>query len=195
MEKWKVIATGGFVFEKMYRCASYKVDLEAHYCTCVHGQAAELKSDNNWRHTITHVCMIKQQQNYIHMNPTDFLSIWFQKEKFVVAYTTNISSVDSSNMLVPTAYIKTLPPLIRRMSGRPKTKRRRHVSNVNDSKFPTIRARDDVQATDHVNVQASIDIQANCEKVEAASNVQPSVDDVQESNDDVQEVVQEDDHY
>ncbi|CAH1417092.1 unnamed protein product [Lactuca virosa] len=130
MRNWKVIATGGSVFETRYEYAAYKVDLEHHYCTCkvweisgipcVHGQA-----------TI----------NYTHMNPTDFLSIWFQKQKFVAAYTTNISPVNGSNMWAPTDYIKPLPPLTRRMHGRPKTKRRRHVSEVNDSKFPTVRAR------------------------------------------------------
>lgn len=127
---WKVIATGGSVFETRYGYTAYKVDLEQHYCTCrlweisgipcVHGQAAI---------------------NYTHMNPTDFLSIWFQKEKFMAAYTTNISPVNGSNLWAPTDYIKPLPPLTRRMPGRPKTKRRRHVSEVNDSKFPTVRAR------------------------------------------------------
>nr|KAJ0188487.1 hypothetical protein LSAT_V11C900477080 [Lactuca sativa] len=117
MRNWKVIVTRGSVFETRYWYAAYKV---ISGIPCVHGQAAI---------------------NYTHTNPTDFLSIWFQKYKFVTAYTTNISPVNGSNMWAPADYIKSLPPLTRRMPSRPKTKRRRHVSKVNDSKFPTVRAR------------------------------------------------------
>lgn len=127
---WKVIATGGSVFETRYGYTAYKVDLEQHYCTC-----------RLWE--ISGIPCVRGQAaiNYTHMNPTDFLSIWFQKEKFMAAYTTNISPVNGSNLWAPTDYIKPLTPLTRRMTGRPKTKRRRHVSEVNDSKFPTVRAR------------------------------------------------------
>nr|KAJ0198923.1 hypothetical protein LSAT_V11C600306500 [Lactuca sativa] len=130
MRNWKVIATGGSVFETRYGYTAYKVDLEQHYCTC-----------RLWE--ISGIPCVRGQAaiNYTHMNPTDFLSIWFQKEKFMAAYTTNISPVNGSNLWAPTDYIKPLPPLTRRMPGRPKTKRRRHVSEVNDSKFPTVRAR------------------------------------------------------
>nr|KAJ0210371.1 hypothetical protein LSAT_V11C400198740 [Lactuca sativa] len=51
------------------------------------------------------------------MNPTDFMSIWFQNEKFVAAYTTNISHVNGRNMWAPTDYIKPFPPLTMRMHG------------------------------------------------------------------------------
>ena len=62
---WKVIPSGGRLFETRYGYNGYKVDLDAHTCTChlwdlagipcVHGQAAI---------------------NYIHRDPREFISIW-----------------------------------------------------------------------------------------------------------------------
>ena len=116
------------MFDTRYTYAAYKVDLEHRYCTCrlweisgvpcVHAQAAI---------------------NFVHLTPTDFISDWFGKDKYVAAYTTNILPVNGSNMWARTTYTKPLPPLIRRMPGIPKSKRKRHVTEDN-SKFPSVRA-------------------------------------------------------
>ncbi|KAL4572632.1 hypothetical protein LXL04_019412 [Taraxacum kok-saghyz] len=128
MRYWRVIPSRGTVFETRYAYAAYKVDLEHRYCTCrlweisgvpcVHAQAAI---------------------NFVHLTPTDFISDWFGKAKYVATYTTNILHVNGSNIWAHTAYTKHLPPLIRRMSGRPKSKRKRHATE-DKSKFPSVRA-------------------------------------------------------
>nr|KAJ0219824.1 hypothetical protein LSAT_V11C200062670 [Lactuca sativa] len=78
---------------------------------CVHGQA-----------TI----------NYLHRDPLKFLSPWFHKDKLIATYMDNI-------LLQRTDFVKTLPPLVRRMPGRPKVNRRKHASESQDSKYPTQR--------------------------------------------------------
>ncbi|CAH1412801.1 unnamed protein product [Lactuca virosa] len=49
-------------------------------------------------------------------------------------YSTNISPVNGSNMWPPTGYNKHLPPVGRKMPGRPRTKRRRHTSEKESCK-------------------------------------------------------------
>nr|KAJ0208631.1 hypothetical protein LSAT_V11C400205560 [Lactuca sativa] len=75
--------------------------------------------------------------NFTHRDPAVFISFWFHKDKFIETYRDNILHVKGSNMWPYTEYLKPLPPFLRRMSGRPKTKRRRHALECHDSKFPT----------------------------------------------------------
>ncbi|CAH1447328.1 unnamed protein product [Lactuca virosa] len=130
MSFWIVIPSGGALFETRHGYSAYKVDLDAHSCSCrlweisglpcVHAQAAI---------------------NFTHRDPTDFISFWYHKDKFIEIYKDNILPVNGSNMWPYTEYLKPLPPLVRRMPGRPKTKRRRHASECQDSKFPTQKAK------------------------------------------------------
>jgi len=50
---------------------------------------------------------------------------------FKETYKGNIRPLNGSSMWAKTPYTKPLPPLARRMPGRPKTKRRRHVTEDN----------------------------------------------------------------
>ncbi|CAI9280098.1 unnamed protein product [Lactuca saligna] len=69
---------------------------------------------------------------YTQQDPTRFISTWFGKDKFLTTYEYNILPVNGSNMWEPTPYTKPLPPIERRMPGRPCMKRKRHVSKHQD---------------------------------------------------------------
>lgn len=104
-------------FEIKYEYDGYKVDLYHHTCTCklwmvsgipcVHGQVAI---------------------NSMHKNLIEFISPWFRKDKLIPTYMENALLVGGSNMWQRTNFIKPLPPLVRRMPGRPKVYRRKHAS-------------------------------------------------------------------
>nr|KAJ0211985.1 hypothetical protein LSAT_V11C400185510 [Lactuca sativa] len=69
---------------------------------------------------------------YTQQDPTRFIITWFGKDKFLATYEFNILPVNGSNMWEPTPYTKPLPPVKRRMAGRPCMKRKRHVSEHQD---------------------------------------------------------------
>lgn len=77
----------------------------------------------------------------MHKDPIEFLSPWFHKEKLIAKYMDNILPVGGSNMWQKIDFIKPLPPLVRRMPGRPKVNRRKHASESQDSNYPTQRAK------------------------------------------------------
>ncbi|CAH1450697.1 unnamed protein product [Lactuca virosa] len=59
---------------------------------------------------------------YVHKDPIYFKSSWFHKDKLIATYMENILLVGGSKMWQRTDFIKPLPPLVRRMLGRPKVK-------------------------------------------------------------------------
>nr|KAJ0198102.1 hypothetical protein LSAT_V11C700368950 [Lactuca sativa] len=61
-----------------------------------------------------------------------FISTWLGKDKFLAPYESNILPVNGSNMWESTPYTKPLPPIVRRMLGRPCMKIKRHVSEHQD---------------------------------------------------------------
>nr|KAJ0225030.1 hypothetical protein LSAT_V11C100038120 [Lactuca sativa] len=90
--------------EKFYTCRLWEI----YGIACVHACA-----------TMTHT---QQQQQ-----PETRISSWFFKEKFVETYKRNMRDLNGSKMWARTPYAKPLPPPARRMPGRPKTRRRKHV--------------------------------------------------------------------
>ena len=97
------------------------VDLENKVCACrlwalsgipcVHTQAA----------------IIFTQQD-----PTNYISEWFHKDKYLASYSTNILPVNGSSLWAVTDFTKPRPPIERRMPGRPSIKRKRHASEHED---------------------------------------------------------------
>nr|KAJ0196765.1 hypothetical protein LSAT_V11C700369240 [Lactuca sativa] len=77
--------------------------------------------------------------NYIHKDPSQFLSFWFHKDKYVATYNQNIQPIGGSILWSMTDIIKPLPPLVRRMPGRPKLKRVKYASESQDAKYPSQR--------------------------------------------------------
>ncbi|CAH1450972.1 unnamed protein product [Lactuca virosa] len=126
---WGIIHSQGHVFEARRGCDSYRVDLDDMTCSCrlwdlagipcVHANAAI---------------------NFIHQTPDAYINAYFSKEKFRQCYSTNIKPVNGNNLWAQTEYIKPLPPMSRRMPGRPATKRKRHASEK-ESKFSTIKVK------------------------------------------------------
>ena len=69
---------------------------------------------------------------FIQQDPVDYISFWFSKKKYLETYQENILPVNGSILWHETNYTKPLPPIARRMPGRPTIKRKRHVSEHQD---------------------------------------------------------------
>nr|KAJ0184526.1 hypothetical protein LSAT_V11C900497540 [Lactuca sativa] len=110
-----VVPSGGDVFETRYGYNGYKT---LSGIPSVHNQASI---------------------NYVYKDPSEFISSWFHKDKYVATYSQNIQPVGGSNLWPVTEFIKPLPLLVRRMPGRPKVNRVNHASESEDAKYPSQR--------------------------------------------------------
>nr|KAJ0194361.1 hypothetical protein LSAT_V11C800425480 [Lactuca sativa] len=128
MRLWTVVPSGGDVFETRYGYNGYKVDLANHTCTY-----------NLWMLSGIPCVHIQATINYVHKDTSEFISSWFHKDKYVAAYSHNIQPVGGRNLWPMTEFIKPLPPLVRRMPGRPKVNRVKHASESEDAKYPSQR--------------------------------------------------------
>ena len=116
---WYISHSHGEVFEARFGTDSYKVDLGAMSCSCRLWDLSGIPCV----HAIAAI-------NYVHKTPDGYCNAYFTKEKLVQTYSSNIQPVNGSNLWEQTPFTKPLPPLARRMPGRPATKRRRHASEV-----------------------------------------------------------------
>ncbi|CAH1412743.1 unnamed protein product [Lactuca virosa] len=109
---WTVVPSGGDVFETRYGYNGYKVDLANHTCTC-----------NLWM--LSGIPCVHSQAaiNYVHKDPSQFLSSWFHKDKYVATYSQNMQPVGGSNLWPMTEFIKQLPPQLEGCLEDPKTVR------------------------------------------------------------------------
>ncbi|KAL4583549.1 hypothetical protein LXL04_008127 [Taraxacum kok-saghyz] len=121
---WSIYSSGGGVFETRSAHACYRVDLGGWYCTC---RLWEL-SGVPCVHAIA--AMYFDQQN-----PEDFINPVFSIEKFKSSYDTFLQPMNGINLWHTTPYEKPLPPISRRMPGRPTVNRKRHASE-NDNRRP-----------------------------------------------------------
>lgn len=124
-----MVNSQGSVFEARRACDSYMVDLDGRYCTCRLWDLSGIPCV----HAIAAI-------NYIRETPEGYINDYFSKEKFLACYETNILPVNGSNLWLETGYTKPLPPLARKMPGRPATKRRRHASEK-ESKFSSYKTK------------------------------------------------------
>ncbi|KAL4581763.1 hypothetical protein LXL04_006291 [Taraxacum kok-saghyz] len=83
-----------------------------------------------------HACA---DMRFTNQQSQDLISSWFNKKKFAETYRGNIKPLNGSKMWPRTPYTKPLPPPYRRMPGRPKTRRRKHVTE-DDSEYKKVRA-------------------------------------------------------
>lgn len=118
---WFLVPSGLDAYEVRNGIESYGVDLGSHICTC-----------NLW--DISGIPCVHAQVAILYTNqdPVNFISSWFSKEKYKATYEWNILPVNGSNMWEETKYTRPLPPIERRMPGRPSVKRKRHVSENQD---------------------------------------------------------------
>nr|KAJ0187152.1 hypothetical protein LSAT_V11C900491060 [Lactuca sativa] len=124
---WLVIHSQQHVFEARRGCDSYMVDLDGRHCTCRLWDLAGIPCVHAFA-TI----------NYIQQTPDEYIDHMFSKEQFLKCYSANITTVNGSNLWPQTEFIKPLPLVLRRMRGRPKVNRRRHVTE-NDGRVHTPR--------------------------------------------------------
>ena len=61
---------------------------------------------------------------FLHKEPDDFVSDWYKKGLYEAAYSTYIESMNGMDQWPKTTYQKPLPPIKRRMPGRPPHKRK-----------------------------------------------------------------------
>jgi hypothetical protein len=122
-----VIHSQGMIFETRFQYQSFMVDLDAKHCTCRLWDLSGIPCV----HAIAAI-------NYIHKTPEGYIHPYFLKDTFLSCYETNIKPVNGSNMWEETPFLKPLPPVVRRMPGRPKTKRKKHRSEQT-TKFSTSR--------------------------------------------------------
>lgn len=113
--------SGPSIFEARNGLEGYVVNLQSRVCSCrlwdisgipcVHAQCAIL---------------------FTGQDPVHFISEWFNVDRFKAIYANNILPVNGRNLWPRTSYIKPLPPLARRMPGRPTLKRKRHATESQD---------------------------------------------------------------
>ena len=126
---WTVVASETNVFEVRLGFDGYQVDLDQKFCTCRLWAVSGIPC--------IHACAA---MNFTHHQPQDYISEWFTKKKFAETYIGNIRPLNGSNMWARAPYTKPLPPIVRRMPGRPKVKRRKHVTEVDKGGYRRIRA-------------------------------------------------------
>ncbi|CAH1413266.1 unnamed protein product [Lactuca virosa] len=120
MRLWSVVASETNVFEVRLGFESFQVDLGEQLCTCRLWEISGIPC--------VHACAT---MNHTQQQPETLTSSWFSKEKFVETYKGNIRPLNGSKMWARTPYAKPLPSPARRMPGRPKTRRRKHVTEKN----------------------------------------------------------------
>lgn len=116
------------MFEVKLGFDSFKVDLESRLCTCRLWEISGIPC--------VHACAAL---NYTHQQAKGFVSNYFSKEMFAHTYKGNIRPLNGCSMWAKTPYIRPLPPMARRMPGRPTTKRKRHVTE-DDGGYTRLRA-------------------------------------------------------
>ncbi|GKB18469.1 hypothetical protein Tco_0852392 [Tanacetum coccineum] len=119
---WEVYPSGYREFEVRKLNAGFGVNLETHKCTCrlwdltgipcIHGVAAYA---------------------YLMKDPAEGVSDFYSKTAWQNYYISFIKPVSGQSMWVKTGLPPPMPPKKRVMPGRPKRKRQKHPSEVNDS--------------------------------------------------------------
>ncbi|KAL4571792.1 hypothetical protein LXL04_018557 [Taraxacum kok-saghyz] len=128
MRLWTVVPSEAHLFEVRLGFDSFQVDLAEMACTCRLWGISGIPC--------VHACAA---MSHTQQQPEAMISPWFSKGKFAETYTGNIRPLNGSRMWAKSPYSKPLPPPARRMPGRPKTKRRRHVTE-NDGEYKKLRA-------------------------------------------------------
>lgn len=105
------------MFETRNLYEAMVVDLDAKKCSCRLWDISGIPCV----HSIATI-------HFINKDPEDYVSEWFKKDLFKMAYEHHIKPLNGSNMWIPTPFTKPTPPRERRMPGRPSIKRKRSES-------------------------------------------------------------------
>ncbi|GJX34570.1 multidrug resistance-associated protein 5 [Tanacetum coccineum] len=111
---WRVVPSGESRFEVRNGYEGFKVDERLRTCTCRGWQLTGIPC----QHGLAALY-------FLHREPEEYVSEWYRKDKFVSAYSNYIEGLNGLDQWPATSYQKPLPPIIRRMPGRPPHKRKR----------------------------------------------------------------------
>ena len=114
---WKVVPSGESRFEVRNGYQGFKVDEKERTCSCRAWQLSGIPCQHG-------IAVIY----FLHKEPYEYLSRWYSKEVFMSAYNHYIQSMNGMDQWPATEYQKPLPPIKRRMPGRPPHKRKRDAS-------------------------------------------------------------------
>ncbi|CAH1423187.1 unnamed protein product [Lactuca virosa] len=128
MRLWSVVASDTNVFEVRLGFESLQVDLGEQLCTCRLWEIYGIPC--------VHACTA---MNHTQQQRETLISSWFSKEKFAETYRGNMRPLNGSKIWARKPYAKPLPPPARRMPGRPKTRRRKHVTEK-DGEYKKIKS-------------------------------------------------------
>nr|KAJ0216046.1 hypothetical protein LSAT_V11C300137180 [Lactuca sativa] len=118
IKSWYVHPNGLNAFEVRNGFHSYGVNLKGKYCTCRLWELSRIP------------CVYAQATIiYTQQDLARFISTWFGKDKFLATYESNILPINGSNMWEPNL----TPNHYHLMPGRPCIKRKKHVSEHQDS--------------------------------------------------------------
>ncbi|GJZ53679.1 bifunctional aspartokinase/homoserine dehydrogenase I [Tanacetum coccineum] len=111
---WNVIPSGESRFEVRNGYEGFKVDERSRSCSCRGWQLSGIPCE----HGIAAIY-------FLHKDPENYVSDWYNKDVFVNAYNHYIEGMNGMDQWPTTDYQKPLPPVVRRMPGRPPHKRKR----------------------------------------------------------------------
>lgn len=111
---WHVLPCGGDLFEVKSGLDAFIVDIDDRSCTCRMWQLSGLPC----AHAMAAIL-------YVNKIPETYVPDCFRKTMFLEAYNHYLKPLNGMKMWPKTDHISPLPPLPRRMPGRPKVKRRR----------------------------------------------------------------------
>ena len=117
---WQVLPSGLEIFETRLANEAFEVDLEKRTCSC------RLWQLNGYGcvHSVAAIFFLNREVEA-------YVDPMFKREKYLKTYYYSISPLNGSSMWPETSYTPPLPPIARRMPGRPKIKRKRDsVENV-----------------------------------------------------------------
>lgn len=111
---WEVFPSGNNLYEVRNGYHAFRVDEVKMTCSCRLWQLSGIPCEHGYA-VIFH----------LHKNPDNYVSNYFKKTMFFNAYNHFINPLNGIEQWPPSEHQKPLPPIARRMPGRPKHKRRR----------------------------------------------------------------------
>ncbi|GKE27556.1 transposase, MuDR, plant [Tanacetum coccineum] len=111
---WNAIPSDESRFEVRNGYEEFKVDERSRSCSCKGWQLSGIPCE----HGIAAIY-------FLHKGPKNYVSDWYNKDVLVNAYNHYIEGMNGMEQWRTTDYQKPLPPIVRRMLGRPPHKRKR----------------------------------------------------------------------
>ncbi|XP_021714957.1 uncharacterized protein LOC110682915 [Chenopodium quinoa] len=112
--KCTVVPSRFDVWEVDYDCDRFVVNLNDNTCTCFHWELTGIPCPYAW------ACIVKKR-----LKPEDYVHECYTKQTYLEAYTPTIKPMPGMKQWETSNMVQPLPPLIKKMPGRPSLKKRR----------------------------------------------------------------------